>query len=149
MAAALAATLSVAPAASAAPEAPSVPSPADVVRETGSWLSHGRTLELRADGSGTFATWLGAFDGTRLQLRLIPAPGAATVAEVTAVETVGAGALAPDETPGLGGLVTVAVGEPIRTAHVEWTSGPRRMTADLCPAEGLTAEQMNVLRCGA
>lgn len=123
--------------------------PADVVRETGSWFAHGRTLDLRDDGTGTFASWIGAFDGTLLQLRLIPAPGEATVAEVTGIETVGAGALAPDETPGLGGLVTVTFGDPVRTTHVEWTSGPRRLSADLCPVEGLDAEQMNVLRCGA
>lgn len=129
--------------------APAVLSPADVVRETGSWFAHGRTLDLRQDGTGTFAVWLGAFDGHRIQLRLIPAPGEATVAEVVAIETVGAGALAPDERPGIGGLVTVGFGREIRTAHVEWSSGPRRLSADLCPAEGLDAAAMAVLRCGA
>ena len=49
----------------------------------------------------------------------------------------------------MGGLVTVVVGSPIRTAHVEWTSGPHRLAADLCPAVGLDAAQMNALRCGA
>lgn len=126
-----------------------VPSPADVVRETGRWFSHGRTLELRPDGTGTFAVWMGAFDGHRVQLRLIPAPGTATVAEVVAVDGVGAGALAPDETPGTGGLVTVSFGQAARTAHVEWSSGPRRLAADLCAAEGLDARAMEVLRCGA
>lgn len=137
-----------------------VPSPAQMVTETGSWFAHGQTLELRDDGSGEFAVWLGAFDGTRIGLRLIPAPGEATVAEVTSVEQVGAGALAPHEQPGVGGLVTIAFGDVptvgdgggvdgLRTAHVEWTSGPERMTADLCPDAGLNAEQMNLLRCGA
>lgn len=152
MVALLASTLAVAPtvvvAAAVAAPAP-VPAPHEVVRETGSWFAHGRTLDLRGDGTGTFASWVGAFDGTRLQLRLIPAPGPATVAEVTAVETVGAGALGPSETPGVGGLVTVVVGSPIRTAHVEWTSGPHRLAADLCPTVGLDAAQMNALRCGA
>ncbi|MBB1025609.1 hypothetical protein G6019_14480, partial [Dietzia sp. DQ12-76] len=82
-----------APALAAPSPAVSVPSPAEVVRETGSWFSHGYTLDLRADGTGMFAAWMGAFDGTRVQLRLIPAPGPATVAEVTAVETVGRGGL--------------------------------------------------------
>ena len=126
-----------------------VPSPAEVVRETGSWFAHGYTLDLRADGTGMLAAWVGAFDGTRVQVRLIPAPGPATVAEVTAVETVGRGGLAPDEQPGIGGLVTIAVGDEVRTAHVEWSSGPRRLAADLCPTEGLDAEMMAVLRCGA
>lgn len=126
-----------------------VPSPAEVVRETGSWFAHGYTLDLRADGTGMLAAWVGAFDGTRVQVRLIPAPGPATVAEVTAVETVGRGGLAPDEQPGIGGLVTIAVGDEVRTAHVEWSSGPRRLAVDLCPTEGLDAEMMAVLRCGA
>lgn len=126
-----------------------VPTPSDVVRETGSWFAHGYTLDLRADGTGVFAAWVGAYDGTRVQLRLIPAPGEATVAEVTAVETVGAGGLAPDAQPGVGGLVTVAVGEAVRTAHVEWSSGPRRLAVDLCPTQGLDAAQMAALRCGA
>lgn len=129
--------------------APAVPSPAQAVRETGSWISHGYTLELRPDGTGTFAVWHGAFDGTRLQLRLVPLPGAATVADITAIETVGDGALAPDELPGVGGLVTVGFGEAVRTAHVEWTAGPRRLAADLCPAQGLDAAAMAALRCGA
>lgn len=128
---------------------PTVPTPAEVVRETGSWVSHGYTLDLRPDGSGLFAAWVGAFDGTRIQLRLIPAPGSATVAEVTAIEKVGAGALGADEVPGVGGLVTIAFGDTVRTAHVEWSSGPRRLVADLCPTEGLDAAQMAVLRCGA
>ncbi|MBB1042371.1 hypothetical protein G6018_09465 [Dietzia sp. DQ11-44] len=126
-----------------------VPSPAEVVRETGSWFAHGYTLDLRADGTGMLAAWVGAFDGTRVQVRLIPAPGPATVAEVTAVETVGRGGLAPDEQPGIGGLVTIAVGDEVRTAHVEWSSGPRRLAVDLCPTDGLDAEMMAVLRCGA
>ena len=126
-----------------------VPSPAEVVRETGSWFAHGYTLDLRADGTGMLAAWVGAFDGTRVQVRLIPAPGPETVAEVTAVETVGRGGLAPDEQPGIGGLVTIAVGDEVRTAHVEWSSGPRRLAVDLCPTEGLDAEMMAVLRCGA
>ncbi|GAA1706322.1 hypothetical protein G6028_06465 [Dietzia cercidiphylli] len=126
-----------------------VPSPAEVVRETGSWFAHGYTLDLRADGTGMLAAWVGAFDGTRVQVRLIPAPGPATVAEVTAVETVGRGGLAPEEQPGIGGLVTIAVGDEVRTAHVEWSSGPRRLAVDLCPTEGLDAEMMAVLRCGA
>lgn len=129
--------------------APAILSPADVVRETGSWFAHGYTLDLRQDGTGTFAVWLGAFDGHRIQLRLIPAPGEVTVAEVVAVETVGRGALAADELPGIGGLVTVAVGREVRTAHVEWSSGPRRLSADLCPTEGLDAQAMSMLRCGA
>ncbi|WP_314037838.1 hypothetical protein [Dietzia sp. CH92] len=129
--------------------APAVLSPSDVVRETGSWFAHGYTLDLRTDGTGTFAAWVGAFDGHRIQLRLIPAPGAASVAEVVAVETVGAGALGAEELPGLGGLVTVAVGQPVRTAHVEWSSGPRRLAAELCPVAGLGARQMEALRCGA
>ncbi|WP_245847675.1 hypothetical protein [Dietzia natronolimnaea] len=137
----------------ATPAAPSpavtAPSPAEVVRETGSWFSHGYTLDLRADGTGMLAAWVGAFDGTRVQLRLIPAPGPATVAEVTAVETVGRGGLAADQQPGVGGLVTVAFGDEVRTAHVEWSSGPRRLAADLCPVEGLDAEMMAALRCGA
>lgn len=129
--------------------APAILSPADVVRETGRWFSHGRTLELRPDGTGTFAVWMGAFDGHLVQLRLIPAPGEATVAEVVAVDRVGAGALAPDEVPGIGGLVTVTFGQAARTAHVEWSSGPRRLAADLCPTEGLDARAMEELRCGA
>ena len=128
---------------------PAVPSPADVVRETGRWFSHGRTLELRPDGSGTFAVWMGAFDGHLVQLRLIPAPGEATVAEVVAVDRVGEGALAHDEVPGIGGLVTVTFGPAARTAHVEWSSGPRRLAADLCATEGLDARAMEELRCGA
>lgn len=128
---------------------PAVPTPAEVVRETGSWISHGYTLELRPDGTGEFAAWVGAYDGTSIQLRLIPAPGPATVAEVTAVETIGDGGLGVDEVPGVGGLVTIAFGDAVRTAHVEWSSGPRRMTADLCPATGLDAAAMEALRCGA
>ncbi|MFN3601828.1 MAG: hypothetical protein ACK4UY_10625 [Dietzia sp.] len=143
-----ASTLAAAPTV-AVPVASPVPSPAEVVRETGSWFSHGYTLDLRADGTGMFAAWVGAFDGTRVQLSLIPAPGSATVAEVTAVETVGLGGLAPDERPGVGGLVTIAFGDAVRTAHVEWSSGPHRLSADLCPTEGLDAAQMAVLRCGA
>lgn len=131
------------------PAAPVFPAPADVVRETGSWYSHGYTLDLRPDGTGTFAVWMGAFDGDRLQLRLIPAPGDATVAEVVAVETVGGGALGRDARPGIGGLVTILFGEGVRTAHVEWTSGPHRHLADLCPAAGLDAAEMELLRCGA
>lgn len=146
-----AAAAHVAPAAPGAGPAmaPAILSPADVVRETGSWFAHGYTLDLRQDGTGTFAAWLGAFDGHRFQLRLIPAPGEATVAEVVAVESVGSGALAPDELPGVGGLVTVAVGQEIRTAHIEWSSGPRRLSVDLCPTEGLDAQAMAMLRCGA
>lgn len=125
------------------------PAPADLVRETGSWFAHGYTLDLRPDGTGTVAVWIGATDGHRLQLRLIPAPGEATVAEVVAVETVGGGALGPDELPGMGGLVTIAVGRQVRTAHVEWSSGPRRLSVDLCPAEGLDTRAMEALRCGA
>lgn len=128
---------------------PAVLTPTDVVRETGRWFSHGRTLELRPDGTGTFAVWMGAFDGHLVQLRLIPAPGAATVAEVVAIDRVGEGALAPDETPGIGGLVTVSFGRAARAAHVEWSSGPRRLAADLCAAEGLDARAMEELRCGA
>lgn len=126
----------------------SVPARADQVRETGSWASHGYTLDLLSDGTGGFAVWHGAFDGTRVQFALIPAPGPATVAEVTAVEQVGAGALGPDERPGVGGLVTIAFG-PTRTAHVEWTSGPRRLAAELCPVVGLDAREMAELGCGA
>lgn len=129
--------------------APAILAPADVVRETGSWFAHGYTLDLRQDGTGTFAAWVGALDGHRIRLRLIPAPGEATVAEVVAVETVGGGALAPDELPGIGGLVTVGVGQEVRTAHVEWSSGPRRFSVDLCPTEGLDAGAMVRLRCGA
>lgn len=125
------------------------PAPSEVVRETGSWISHGYTLDLRPDGTGAFSVWRGAFDGTRVQLRLIPAPGAAAVAEVTSVEVVGAGALGADEEPGVGGLVTILFGDEVRTAHVEWSSGPRRLAADLCPAVGLDAAQMATLRCGA
>lgn len=126
-----------------------VPAPADVVRETGSWFSHGWTLDLRPDGTGTFATWVGAFDGDRVSLRLIPAPGEATVAEIVAIETVGQGALAPGARPGIGGLVTVSFGAEVRTAHVEWTSGADRHSVDLCPVEGLDAAAMEALRCGA
>ncbi|KAA0917109.1 hypothetical protein [Dietzia sp. ANT_WB102] len=129
--------------------APAILSPADVVRETGSWFAHGYTLDLRQNGTGTFAVWFGANDGNRVQLRLIPAPGEATVAEVVAIETVGGGAMSPDEVPGIGGLVTVAIGQQIRTAHVEWSSGPRRLSVDLCPTEGLNAQDMATLRCGA
>ena len=121
----------------------------DVVREVGSWFAHGYTLDLRRDGTGTFSVWLGAFDGDRVQLRLIPAPGPATVAEVIAVETVGDGALGPDARPGIGGLVTILFGEEITTAHVEWTSGPDRHAVDLCPAVGLDVASMNALHCGA
>lgn len=126
-----------------------VPAPADVVRETGSWFRHGTTLDLRSDGTGTLATWVGAVDGDRISLRLIPAPGAATVAEIVAIDTVGQGALAEEARPGIGGLVTVSFGAPVRTAHVEWTSGAQRHAVDLCPAEGLDAAAMEALRCGA
>ncbi|WP_295653086.1 hypothetical protein [uncultured Dietzia sp.] len=126
-----------------------VPPPAEAVRETGSWFAHGTTLELLPDGSGTFARWVGAFDGDRIALRLIPAPGEATVAEIIGIETVGEGALAPGARPGIGGLVTISIGEGVRTAHVEWTSGPERLSVDLCPAEGLDAATMETLRCGA
>ncbi|WP_228549038.1 hypothetical protein [Dietzia sp. SYD-A1] len=138
-----------APTLAATSPAVTAPSPAEVVRETGSWFSHGYTLDLRADGTGMFAAWTGAFDGTRVHVRLIPAPGPATVAEVTAVETVGRGGLATDERPGVGGLVTISFGDAVRTAHVEWSSGPRRLAADLCPSEGLDADEMAALRCGA
>lgn len=126
-----------------------VPSPADVVRETGSWFSHGRTLDLRSDGSGTFESWVGAFDGDRISLSLVPAPGEATVAEVVATESFGEGALPAGTRPGVGGLVTVTFGTGIRTAHLEWTSGPDRHAVDLCPAEGLDAAAMEALHCGA
>ena len=126
-----------------------VPTPSDVVRETGSWFSHGRTLVLRSDGSGTFESWIGAFDGDLISLRLIPAPGDATVAEIVAVETIGEGALASEARPGVGGLVTVTFGTGIRTAHLEWTAGPDRHPVDLCPAEGLDASAMEALGCGA
>lgn len=129
--------------------APAVPVPSEVVREVGSWFAHGYTLDLRPDGTGTFSVWLGALDGDRVQLRLIPAPGAATVAEVTAIETVGDGALGPDARPGVGGLVTILFGEDLRTAHLEWTSGPDRHAVDLCPAAGLDVATMETLRCGA
>lgn len=142
-----------------APGPAAAPVPADVVTQTGSWFAHGTTLDLWSDGTGLLATWVGAFDGDRLSLRLIPAPGPATVAEIVAIETVGQGALAPDERPGLGGLVTVifdavphadaAGGEGLRTAHVEWTSGPHRHAVDLCPAHGLDAAAMETLGCGA
>lgn len=146
----LAGTATVAAAPSvAAPAVPAVPAPSEVVRETGAWISHGFTLDLLPDGTGTFAVWRGAFDGTRVLLRLIPAPGAATVAEVTAVDVVGAGALGADAAPAPGGLVTIVVGDPVRTAHVDWSSGPDRLSADLCPAQGLDATQMAALRCGA
>ncbi|MDV8000795.1 hypothetical protein [Rhodococcus sp. IEGM 1408] len=125
------------------------PTPSEVVRDTGSWISHGYTLDLWSDGTGAFSVWRGAFDGTRVRLRLIPAPGAATVAEVTSVEVVGAGALGADEEPGVGGLVTIMFGDEVRNAHVEWSSGPRRLAADLCPATGLDAARMATLRCGA
>lgn len=128
---------------------PDVPAPSDVVREVGSWFAHGTTLELLPDGNGTFATWVGAFDGNRISLRLIPAPGEATVAEVVAVETVGQGALAPEALPGMGGLFTIAFGIDVRTAHVEWTAGPDRHAVDLCPAQGLDAAMMEALSCGA
>jgi len=120
-----------------------------VVRETGSWFAHGYTLDLRDDGTGDFAVWMGAFDGTRIALRLIPAPGPATVAEVQSVETIGQGALSPDTVPGVGGLVTISFGDPVRTAHVEWTAGADRLQADLCPSVGLDAAAMEILRCGA
>ena len=126
-----------------------VPAPADVVRETGSWFTHGTTLDLLADGTGTLATWVGAFDGDRIALRLIPAPGEATVAEVVAIETVGRGALGPQARPGIGGLVTIEFGTQVRSAHVEWASGAERHAVDLCPAEGLDAAAMEALRCGA
>lgn len=137
------------PAAHPAAPGPAAPAPSEVVRETGSWFAHGYTLDLRSDGTGMLAAWVGAYDGSRIQLRLIPAPGAATVAEVTGVETVGAGGLAAEDQPGVGGLVTVLVGDPVRTAHVEWSSGPRRLTLDLCPTVGLDATAMTALRCGA
>lgn len=140
---------SPAPVAAQDPVVAPVPVPADLVEETGSWFAHGHTLDLRADGTGTFAVWVGAFDGNLIDVSLIPAPGPATVAEVVGVETVGAGALGPDGTPGIGGLVTIAFGAPVRTAHVEWTSGPRRLSADLCPTEDLDAVAMAILRCGA
>lgn len=125
------------------------PQPADVVREVGSWFAHGYTLDLRPDGTGTFAVWLGALAGDRIQLRLIPAPGTATVAEVTVIETIGQGALGQESRPGTGGLVTISFGDAVRTAHVEWTAGPDRHSADLCPTEGLDAGAMEALRCGA
>lgn len=147
---AVAAPTSAAPTVSAAvAAAPPAPAPWEVVRQTGSWIAHGYTLDLHSDGTGVFAAWVGAFDGTRVQLRLIPAPGPATVAEVTGVETVGDGGLARDAQPGTGGLVTIGFGDAERTAHVEWSSGPRRFAADLCPAEGLDAARMAALRCGA
>ena len=126
-----------------------VPAPADVVRETGSWFTHGTTLDLLADGTGTLASWVGAFDGDRISLRLIPAPGEATVAEIVGIETIGQGALGPEARPGVGGLVTVAFGAQARTAHVEWTSGAQRHAVDLCPAEGLDVAAMEALSCGA
>lgn len=132
-----------------APAQASAPTPADVVRETGTWFAHGYTLDLRDDGTGDFAVWMGAFDGTRIALRLIPAPGPATVAEVLSVETIGQGALSPDAVPGVGGLVTISFGDPVRTAHVEWTAGADRLQADLCPSVGLDAAAMEILRCGA
>lgn len=137
------------PAAAPAESVTEAPAPADVVREVGSWFAHGYTLDLRPDGTGTFAVWLGALDGDRIQLRLIPAPGTATVAEVTAIETIGQGALGQGARPGTGGLVTISFGDDVRTAHVEWTSGPDRHSADLCPTEGLDAGAMEALRCGA
>ena len=132
-----------------APAQASAPTPADVVRETGTWFAHGYTLDLRDDGTGDFAVWMGAFDGTRIALRLIPAPGPATVAEVLSVKTIGQGALSPDAVPGVGGLVTISFGDPVRTAHVEWTAGADRLQADLCPSVGLDAAAMEILRCGA
>ena len=128
---------------------PAVPAPSEVVREVGSWFAHGYTLDLRQDGTGTFSVWLGALNGNKVQLRLIPAPGSATVAEVTAVERVGVGALGPDARPGVGGLVTILFGQDVRTAHLEWTSGPNRHAVDLCPAAGLDVATMEKLRCGA
>ena len=148
-AAALAAMMAGAGTVVAVPASPVAPAPAELVRATGSWISHGYSLDLRADGTGEFAAWVGAFDGTTMRLRLVPYRGPAAVAEVVAIETAGAGGLAPDEVPGAGGLLTIAFGDRVRTAHVEWTSGPRRMAADLCPAEGLDADQMAVLRFGA
>lgn len=126
-----------------------VPAPSEVVRETGAWFAHGTTLDLRPDGTGTLAHWVGAFDGDRIALRLIPAPGEAAVAEITAIETVGRGALDAAARPGIGGLVPVSFGARDRTAHVEWTSGGDRYAVDLCPAEGLDAAAMEALRCGA
>lgn len=125
-----------------------VPAPADVVRETGSWFAHGTTLDLLADGTGTLATWVGAVNGDRISLRLIPAPGEATVAEIVGIETIGQGALG-EARPGVGGLVTVAFGAQMRTAHVEWTSGAQRHAVDLCPVDGLDAAAMEALSCGA
>lgn len=142
-------TSTPAPAPSPAPAPAPAPTPADVVRETGTWFAHGYTLDLRDDGTGDFAVWMGAFDGTRIALRLIPAPGPATVAEVLSVETIGQGALSPDAVPGVGGLVTISFGDPVRTAHVEWTAGADRLQADLCPSVGLDAAAMEILRCGA
>ena len=137
------------PAPAPAPAQASAPTPADVVRETGSWFAHGYTLDLRDDGTGDFAVWMGAFDGTRIALRLIPAPGPATVAEVLSVESIGQGALSPDAVPGVGGLVTISFGDPVRTAHVEWTAGADRLQADLCPSVGVDAAAREILRCGA
>ena len=126
-----------------------VPSPTQLVERTGQWFSHGRTLELRDDGTGTFTAWIGAFDGTRIRLRLVPVDGVGEVAEVTAVEQIGLGALSPSETPGVGDLVTIGFGEPVPTAHVQWSAGPRRKRAGLCPVAGLNRHDMEALGCGA
>lgn len=147
--------VAVAPTPGSAVGGDAVPARADQVRETGSWASHGYTLDLHADGTGSFAVWHGAFDGTRVQLALIPAPGPASVAEVTSVEQIGAGALGPDYQPGVGGLVTLTfepagIDDPeARTTRVEWTSGPHRHAADLCPVAGLGVREMAELGCGA
>ena len=138
-----------APAVSASPTAQGEAPPAALVARTGGWFSHGRTLELRDDGTGTLAAWIGAFDGTRIELRLVPLDGVGEVAEVTGIEQIGRGALAPSETPGPGGLVTVEFGDPVPTAHVQWSAGARRMQADLCPVSGLTRSDMERLHCGA
>src|SRR5699024_5739222 len=94
------AVLDAAPAPAPAP----APSPAGPADEAGGWCSHGHTRGLRDAGTGALAAWPGAFDGTRSQLGLMPAPGPATAAEVTGSEQIGAGAPAPAEQPGVGSL---------------------------------------------
>ena len=125
------------------------PAPADLPGHTGRWMSHGRVLELRDDGTGTFSAWIGARDGTHVDLSRVPAPGPAEVSEVTGVRTQGAGAMSPSEAPGVGALVQIGVDDGTGVAHVEWSSGPRSMTSDLCPTTPLTREQMEILHCGA
>src|SRR5699024_12851703 len=71
------AVLDAAPAPAPAP----APSPAELADETGSWFSHGYTLELRGAGTGELAACPGALDGPTMPLSPTPAPRPAPGAE--------------------------------------------------------------------